>query len=68
MKKEISSLYLLLVCAISYALIFVGVPYFSRNPSMFSDFGGLVPALAFIIIWGVIFMFFGVKKLIGRRQ
>ena len=64
--KKISFLYVLLVCAITYFLLFIGVPYFLQDPDLFSGFGALVPVIGFVMVWGIIFVYFIVRKLTSK--
>ena len=61
MKPKFSFLYLLLLFAVTTALLYFGLPFFLQEDTT-GGFAGVAEGFAYIILWGLIFCYYLMRK------
>jgi len=65
MKKSFSFLYLFFIFAITTAIFYFSLSFLLKDDS--SGWGGVVESIIWLIIWGIIFIYFIVRKLTSNK-
>ena len=68
MKKDIKFIYLLLTFAVITALIvFILFPYLDKDIGIDTSYDRTVFSVPYIIVWGLVFAYYGLRKLFIKR-